>query len=47
MTEKRFILRNDGSIYRKKLRTLSLSEIVELLNTFEEREWEQFVNGGY
>lgn len=48
MTEKRYILRNDGSIFdRKKLRTLSLSEIVELLNTFEEREWEQFVNGGY
>lgn len=44
----RYILRDDGSIFdREELRTLSLSEIVELLNKFEEREWERFVNGGH
>lgn len=48
MSDKRYILREDGSIFdRKKLRTLSLSEIVDLLNKFHEREWERYVNGGW
>ena len=48
MTKKRYYLRDDGAIYdRKELRTLTLSEIVNQLNRFEEREFERFVNGGH
>ena len=45
---KRYVIRDDGSIFDKEeLRTLNLSEIVDLLNKFAENEWERFVNGGH
>lgn len=48
MTEnKRYYLRNDGAVFdRKLLRTLTLNEIVSLLNKFEDNEFEKFVNNG-
>lgn len=48
MTEKRYYLRDDGAIYdRKLLKTLTLNEIVSLLNKFEDREVERFINSGW
>ena len=48
MTEKRYYLRDDGAIYDRELsRTLSLNEIVDLLNKFEEIEFKRFINGGW
>ena len=48
MTEKRYYLRDDGAVFdRKLLRTLTLNEIVCLLNNFEDREFERFVNNGW
>lgn len=48
MTEKRYYLHDDGAVYdRKELRTLTLNEIVSLLNKFEDREFERFVNSGW
>lgn len=47
MTNDRYYLR-DGAIYdRELLRTLSLNEIVDLLNKFEEIEFKRFINGGW
>lgn len=48
MSEKRYYFRDDGAVYdRKLLRTLSLKEIVDLLNKFEDNEFERFVNNGW
>ena len=45
---KRYYLREDGAIFdRKKLRTLTLTEIVNLLNEFEEVEWERFISSKF
>lgn len=48
MTEnKRYYIR-DGAVFdRELLRTLSLDEIVSLLNKFEDIEFERFVNNGW
>lgn len=48
MTKKRYYLRDDGAIFdRNLLRTLTPNEIVTLLNEFEDREFEKFVNNGW
>lgn len=48
MVEKRYYLRDDGAVFdRVLLRILTLNEIVSLLNKFEDREFEKFINNGW